>query len=449
MNATMSDRYFRRRTIVAGVTTLAAAAVVIGVLSGTSASSTSASSTSASSTSGAPRGLAANSSPSVARSSPASIASTQSPSPPRASAVVAPAVVAPASVAPASVAPAASSPAAVATVAGPSWLPVAPAGSAGFLQPGSDPSVLPADLLIADKRNNRLIVIDPQGRLVWQFPRPGDLATGQTFLIPDDAFFSPDGKYIVATEEDDFAIRIIDVATHKIVGSYGHPGVHGSGPGYVWNPDDAMMLANGDVISADIKNCRVIIASPTTQTVTRQFGITGHCTHHPPSTFGSPNGAFPTTAGHYLVTEINGDWVDEIDLTGHVYWSTHPPHVRYPSDTNEIGPNKYLTVDYSSPGQVVVFNQAGQTLWRYAPTGSNRLNHPSLALPLPNGDIIINDDLNDRVIVVDPRTNTVVWQYGHTAVRGIAAGYLNVPDGLDLVPPYSFAAGHTVALGGP
>jgi len=307
--------------------------------------------------------------------------------------------------------------------------------------------VLPADLLIADKRNNRLIVVDPQGRVVWQFPRPGDLAAGQTFLIPDDAFFSGDGKYIVATEEDNYTIRVIDVATHRIVAGYGHAGVHGSAPGYLWNPDDAMMLANGDVVTADIKNCRVIIVSAAAQTVTRQFGVTGHCAHNPPSTFGSPNGAFPTTAGHYLVTEINGDWVNEIDLAGHVYWSTHPPGVRYPSDTNEISPGRYLTVDYSSPGQVVVFNQAGQTLWRYAPTGANRLNHPSLALPLPGGDIIINDDLNDRVIVVDPRTNTVVWQYGHTGVRGVAAGYLNIPDGMDLVPPYSFASAHSAALG--
>jgi len=323
---------------------------------------------------------------------------------------------------------------------------VAPAGTAGFLQPGSDPTVLPADLLIADKRNNRLIVIDPQGRLVWQFPRPGDLATGQTFLIPDDAFFSPDGNYIVATQEDDFAIRIIDVATHRIVGSYGHPGIHGSAVGYVWNPDDAMMLPDGDLITADIKNCRVIVVSPSAQIVTRQFGITGHCSHNPPTTFGSPNGAFPTSNGHYLVTEINGDWVDEIDMTGHLYWATHPPGVRYPSDTNQIGPDRYLTVDYSSRGQVVMFNQAGQTLWRYAPTGVNRLNHPSLAVPLPNGDVLLNDDLNDRVIVVDPRTNAIVWQYGHTAAHGVAAGYLNVPDGVDLVPPYSLSVVHAAAL---
>jgi hypothetical protein len=419
----------RRRTLIAVVTTAAAAAAVVGALTETSASSTA----------GTPRALVASSSPPVVQAA-APIASTAAPegsSLPSTPAVAVPSVVAPAIAAPT----------AVPTVADPAWTAVAPAGAAAFLQPGSDPNVLPADLLIADKRNNRLIVVDPQGRSVWQFPRPGDLTAGQTFLIPDDAFFSADGKYIVATEEDDFAIRVIDVATHRIVGSYGHPGVRGSGPGYVWNPDDAMMLANGDLVTADIKNCRVVVVSPAVQTVTRQLGIAGHCTHHPPSTFGSPNGAFPTTSGHYLVTEINGDWVDEIDLAGHVYWTTHPPHVRYPSDTNEIGPNRYLTVDYSSPGQIVIFNQAGQTLWRYAPTGSNRLNHPSLALPLPNGDILLNDDLNDRVIVVDPQTNSVVWQYGHTAVRGVAAGYLNIPDGVDLVPPYSFAAGHTAALG--
>jgi outer membrane protein assembly factor BamB len=433
VNVAMPKRQRGRRALVAAVTTAVAGTAVVGALSGTSSSSTAGAHRASGATSSRPPDPVA--APAASSSAPPHSASPAS----------APAVSLPAAPTPAVIA---SDPA----VANPSWTAVAPVGTAGFLQPGSDPSVLPADVLIADKRNNRLIVIDPQGRLVWQFPRPGDLAVGQTFLIPDDAFFSPDGKYIVATEEDDFAIRIVDVATHRIVGSYGHPGVHGSGPGYAWNPDDAMMLADGDLIAADIKNCRVIVVSPSAQTVTRQFGITGHCTHHPPTTFGSPNGAFPTTNGHFLVTEINGDWVDEIDLTGHLYWATHPPGVRYPSDTNQIGPDRYLTVDYSSRGQIVIFNQAGQTLWRYAPTGSNHLNHPSLALPLPNGDVLLNDDLNDRVIVVDPRTNTVVWQYGHIAVRGVAAGYLNVPDGVDLVPPFSFANGHVTALsalGGP
>ena len=43
-------------------------------------------------------------------------------------------------------------------------------------RPGSNPSVLPGNVLIADKANNRLLEIDPYGRVVWRFPRPGDLA---------------------------------------------------------------------------------------------------------------------------------------------------------------------------------------------------------------------------------------------------------------------------------
>ncbi|MBO0810446.1 MAG: hypothetical protein J2P23_00205, partial [Microlunatus sp.] len=65
------------------------------------------------------------------------------------------------------------------------WLaPVGPKAK-GHLRKGSDPSALPSDLLIADKVNNRLIIVDRHGRIRWQFPRRGDLAHGQTFRIPD------------------------------------------------------------------------------------------------------------------------------------------------------------------------------------------------------------------------------------------------------------------------
>lgn len=319
------------------------------------------------------------------------------------------------------------------------FLPPLVADAPSYLEPGSDPSVLPGPILIADKLNNRLVVVDPEGHLRWVWPEPGDLAPGQTFLIPDDAFFSPDGRYIIATQEDNFVITVIDPVTRKIVWRYGHPGVPGSGPGYLWNPDDAMILPDGTVIAADIKNCRIIEIPQNGTAVSWQEG-TASCFHNPPRQYGSPNGVFPLPDGHFLVTEINGDWVDDIDIAGHVFWSVHPPAVNYPSDSNQASPGRYLTVDYSSPGQVVVFDQAGQTLWRYrATTPPAELNHPSLGIALPNGDILLNDDHNHRVIVIDPSTDRIVWQYGHDQVAGSAAGYLDNPDGLDPLPPYSYA----------
>ncbi|MDA8262222.1 MAG: hypothetical protein M0Z47_05250 [Actinomycetota bacterium] len=317
------------------------------------------------------------------------------------------------------------------------------------LQPGSNPSVLPGPLLIADRSNNRLIVVSPKGQVLWQFPRPGDLAPGQTFLIPDDAFFTPDGKYIIVTEEDDFVISVISIAQHRIIFRYGTPGQEGMGPNQLWNPDDAMMLPDGYILSPDIKNCRILLIKPGTLSPVHIYGLsTNACYHNPPARFGSPNGSFPMTNGHYVVTEINGDWVDEMGLNGTIYQSFHAPGVNYPSDTNEVRPGVFLTADYSKPGTVEEFTSSGQVLWRYSPTGAQALNQPSLALPLPNGDVILNDDKNNRVIVVDPKTNQVVWQYG-TGVAGSAPGQLSNPDGLDLAPPFSLLVAHAATMGQP
>jgi len=320
----------------------------------------------------------------------------------------------------------------------------------GHLAPGSNPAVLPGPILVADRANNRLLVIDPQGRVRWQFPRPGDLAPHQLFKVPDDAFFSPNGRDIVATEEDYSVISVIDTVTHRIIRRYGHPGVPGHAAGSVHNPDDAMLLPNGDLLTADIRNCRVLVIPPGADRPSRMYGKTGVCVHRPPHYFGSPNGAFPMTNGDYLVTEINNDWVDSLSLNGAVQWSVHPPGIVYPSDSNQVGPNRFLTVGYTNPGRIVEFNRQGKALWRYRPLSpSAALNHPSLAMPLPNGDILLNDDYDDRVLVIDPHTDKIVWQYGHRGHPGTGPGYLNIPDGVDLLPPYSLVGTHAATMGQP
>ena len=325
-----------------------------------------------------------------------------------------------------------------------------PGTGTGYLAPGSDPSVLPGPILLADEGNNRLIVVDPQGRTLWTFPQPGDLPPGVSLQSPDDAFFTPDGKEIIVTEEEYSVITVVDVASRKILWRYGTPGVPGDGPNQLSNPDDALVLPNGDVFTADIKNCRLLLFATHTLVPAHIYGTTTQeCEHAPPARWGSPNGAFPMANGHYLVTEINGDWVDEMDLSGKIYASWHPPGVAYPSDSNEVSPGTYLTVDYSQPGQIETFDALGRLLWRYRPTGNAALNHPSLALPLPNGDVIATDDHNDRVIVVNPKTDAVVWQYGVRGQPGDAPGLLNAVDGLDLLPPYSELVVHAATMGLP
>jgi len=335
-------------------------------------------------------------------------------------------------------------------------LAVAPALSQqeGHLQPGSDPSVLPGPVLIADEDNDRIIVVDPQGRIVWTFPEPGDLRPGEVFKTPDDAFYTADGKQIIVTHEENFAVSLVDIASRRIVWRYGTPGKHGHGPNQLWNPDDALVLPDGRVLIPDIKNCRILLVAQGTQTPERVYGAArrppGGCKHDPPRIFGSPNGAFPMRNGRYLVTEIQGAWHSEFDLrTGTVIRAFQVPGVRYPSDSNEVEPGRYITADYSKPGQIVTFDGNGKVLWRYKPAGKDALDHPSLAEVLPNGMVIANDDANHRVIVVDPKTNRIVWQYGHRGKKGREPGFLNTPDGVDLAPPHSLLIVHKATMGTP
>jgi hypothetical protein len=200
-----------------------------------------------------------------------------------------------------------------------------------------------------------------------------------------------------------------------------------------------MLTPTGDIVLADIKNCRVLVIHPPAQRPLRQLGVTGLCEHEAGVSYGSPNGAFPMANGDRAISEIDGAWLDVVAPGGRPVLAIHPPGFTYPSDTNEVRPGLFLSADYTSPGAIETFTSGGALQWRYEPSGAEALNQPSLALALPNGDILANDDRNDRVIVIDPRTNTIVWQYGATHAPGAGEGFLSDPDGVDLAPPNSLA----------
>lgn len=294
-----------------------------------------------------------------------------------------------------------------------------------------DPAALPGVLLIADRDNSRLLEVDGWGHVLWQFPSPG-VAPGPTpFTRPDDAFYSPDRSLIATNEEFEHTVIVVDRSTGKEVWSYGHPYQPGSAPGYLNGPDDAFLLPSGDVLVADIKNCRILQLAPS-KSVVRQLG--GICHHAPPRGLGSPNGDFPLADGGMLVTEINGAWVDRFDADWRLVASVRVP-AAYPSDAQLLPNGNILVADWIAGGSVMEVDWSGRVVWRFGPvTGPYRLNHPSIALRLPNGMVALADDWNDRVLIVDPQRNQVVWEYGHLGVPGSQPGYLSTPDGLDFRP---------------
>jgi hypothetical protein len=65
---------------------------------------------------------------------------------------------------------------------------------------------LPYPIVIADRRNNRLIEIAPDKSIVWEFPSPAL----KVYRGNEDVSFSPDGKLLAVSEEDNFDVHIVD-----------------------------------------------------------------------------------------------------------------------------------------------------------------------------------------------------------------------------------------------
>ncbi len=305
-------------------------------------------------------------------------------------------------------------------------------------QQPSDASALGGyNVLIADRGNNRLLEITPDKKIVWQYrfnlPRLG--------LGADDAFFTDGGKNIIVNLENYQTIEVIDYQTKKVIWQYGTPGKAGHADGFLNSPDDAYKLPNGDVIVADIKNCRVIEISPDKHIV-HQYGQTKVC-GDTKSLLNKPNGDTPLPNGHILISNIRSHNLIELDQNWQPVFSMVFP-LSYPSDPQLTQAGNILISEYLKPGKILEISKSGVPVWEFTGDNVTKLNKPSLAIELTNGNILANDDYNHRVIVIDKKTKKIVWQYGVTGKPGNGLGQLSVPDGVDIIKRNSSAVNSPV-----
>lgn len=282
------------------------------------------------------------------------------------------------------------------------------------------------NVLIADRGNNRVIEVTPDKRIVWEYDFKG-LPPGYG---ADDAFFADGGKTVVMSLEFYHVIETVDYQTKKVTWQYGVPGTHGSGLGYLYRPDDAYKLPNGDITVADIQNCRILEVSPEKKIV-RQYGKTRQCGIQAGHLDG-PNGDTPLSNGNTLVSTILDHSVTEFNSAWQPIFTMQLP-LTYPSDPQPTKAGNILVAEYKHPGKIIEISRQGSVTWEFDGEGTTTLNKPSLALELPNGNIITNDDYNHRVIVIDKNTKQIVWQFGVTGKPGDGIGQLNIPDGLDII----------------
>lgn len=256
--------------------------------------------------------------------------------------------------------------------------------------------------------DNRVVLVDPFGRIVWQYGQFGQTGSGPNLLsTPVQSTWLPDAHVLITDQGNN---RIIEVNLRKqIVWQY--PGSNTNDADQLNSPNSAELLENGHILIADENNNRAI-------EVTRGDVIVN--TYTATGTLGACAFASRLSNGDTLLTDAGNSRAVEVDANDNVVW-------QFVTDTD--------------PKSVA------------APL-------PTRAVRLRGGDTLISDQFNNRVIRVSP-AGAIVATYGlplngggaignnvgydlHTSQKGLYAPYdaKVVGDYTGLTPPFDFDGDH-------
>jgi hypothetical protein len=271
---------------------------------------------------------------------------------------------------------------------------------------GTPPGVIPQ--APAGAPDNRVILVDPKGKIVWQYGQFGQTGSGANLLnTPVQCTWLPDAHVLITDQANN---RIIEVnLKKKIVWQY--PGSNTNAADQLSGPNSAELLENGHILIADQGNNRAIEVTRGDQIV-QTFTAGG--------TVNIVAFASRLEDGDTLLTDAGNSRAVEVDTNDVVVW-------QYVTDTDPL----------SVPAPL-----------------------PTRAIRLKNGDTLISDQFNNRVIRVSP-AGLIVASYGlplagggpignnvgydlHTTQNGLYSPYdaKVVGDYTGLTPPFDFDEGN-------
>jgi hypothetical protein len=232
---------------------------------------------------------------------------------------------------------------------------------------GTPPGVIPqAPDGAAD---NRVLLVDPFGNIVWQYGKFGQAGSGPNLLdTPVQCTWLPNFHVLITDQANN---RIIEVnLAKKIVWQY--PGSNTNEADQLNGPNSAELLENGHILIADQGNNRAIEATRGDK-ILRTFSAGG--------TANTIAFASRLENGHTLLTDAGNSRAVEVDANDNIVW-------QYVTDTDPLSVAAPL---------------------------------PTRAVRLHNGDTLISDQFNNRVIRVNP-AKFIVASYGLPLAGGDVIG---------------------------
>jgi hypothetical protein len=216
--------------------------------------------------------------------------------------------------------------------------------------------------------DNRVLLVDPKGNIVWQYGQFGVTGSGPNELnAPVQSTWTPK-KTVYITDQGNQRVIEVDMK-NNILWQYGTTGVSGQGFDELNSPNSAEQLGNGDVLIADEGNNRVIEVQKSSNNVVATWTAQG--------SMNAPAFASLLPNGQLLVADG--------------------------------GNNRIITLD---KGDNIKFQYATNTQ-----QGSNANPAPSRAVKTMSGKIVISDQFNHRVIIINAKQKLLA-QYGELNVPG-------------------------------
>ncbi len=312
------------------------------------------------------------------------------------------------------------------------------------------------NVLISDQFNNRVIETNPRGEIVWSYGLGPTTFTEASILGVNDAqriygeYTLMAGTGIPAsvipeapTGAADNRVIIVDKCGH-IVWQYGQFGMTGTGPNLLNTPVQCTFVPckckehkkhnhhfrlHGTVLITDQGNNRIIRVDNDKNIVWQYPGSN----HNSGDQLSSPNSAEKLENGHVLIADQNNNRALEVDH--------HDTVIKVFTASGTLGAcafasrlcNGNTLLTDTTNAKIVEVNCDDKIVWQYI-TNADSLSIPAplptRGLRLKNGDTIISDQFNNRVIRID-ETATILAYYGLPLAGG--PGPIGTNKGYDLL----------------
>jgi hypothetical protein len=289
----------------------------------------------------------------------------------------------------------------------------------------------PGNILIADQFNNRVIEVTPEGKIIWSFGRgPNDFSDKSIIGVNDSQRVgpltlmagtgTPAGVIPQATNGAvDNRVMLVD-PFGEIVWQYGQFGKTGSGHDLLNTPTQNTWLPDAHVLITDQGNNRIIEVNLRKEIVWQFPGSNTNAADQ----LNSPNSAELLENGHILISDENNNRAIEVTRKDEIVKTfTAGDTVSGVAFASRLEDGDTLLTD-SGNARAVEVNDNDKVVWQYVTDTSPE----SVAAPLPSrtvrlrdGDTLISDQFNNRVIRVS-RAGVIVASYGLPLAGGGAIG---------------------------